>query len=59
MNPAHSVTYTAEDGARYALVTKDHGDGTLDLLVADKDGAWQLHENVPQGQPGEGVTWHD
>ena len=59
MNAAHSVTYVAEDGDRYALVTKDHGDGTLDLLVADKNGAWGHMEKVPQGQPGEGVTWHD
>lgn len=58
MQPAHCVTYVAEDGDRYALVIKDHDDGTLDLLVADHNGAWGVHEKVPHGQPGEGVTWH-
>lgn len=53
------VTYTGNDGECYALVTGDHGDGKLDLIVFDESTASPEHfKDVPKGQPGEGATWH-
>lgn len=63
---AKRVTYNGGEGKEheYALVVKDNGDGNLDLLVADANGAWAHQNSVPRRDPsdygpeGGGHTWH-
>lgn len=65
MDPAQKVNYVGDGGkVHYALVKKDHGGGTLDLIVFDDDGASSVKTSVPRraqqdyGPEGGGHTWH-
>lgn len=63
---AQVVTYNGGAGKEneYALVVKDHGEGNLNLLVFDQNGAGTHRISVPRRDPsdygpeGGGHTWH-
>lgn len=61
MSAVKAKTFTGHGGREhFALVLKEGEDTKLDLLVFDNEtGAPGIFKDVPRGQQGEGITWHD